>query len=90
MSVDTPPQPRRRAKDEEDEEGGCSDYLCVQKPLNRGTICGTRVVTAATMLAESVVLNVSAAVVSLVAVEIADFRLSTLMTRTRDWNRPLV
>jgi hypothetical protein len=57
------------------------------KSLKRVVISGTRAVTAETMLLESVVLNADEAVVSLVAVVIAVFRLSTLMTSASDWNR---
>jgi hypothetical protein len=57
------------------------------KSLKSVTIFGTRADAAEVMLLESEESNVPAAVVSLVAVVIADFKLPTLTTSPRDWSR---
>ncbi len=54
------------------------------RALKRATIFGVRVVAAAKILSESVELKVPDAVVSLVAVVIADSRESTVMASPRD------
>lgn len=56
------------------------------KSLSKAVILGTSVVTAEVTLLESAVLNAEEEVVSVVAVVIADLRLSTAITRPSDAN----
>jgi hypothetical protein len=65
-------------------------HTLASKSVNRVTIFGVRVVTAAKTLAESVVSKAVEPVASLVPLVMEDSSSSTVIARVRDWKSPPV